>query len=523
MGTVWRARHLLLEADVAVKQLIMPDGLSEAELQRLLRRALREARTAARIPPHPHIVGMRDVFEQDGVPWLVMNLVEGRSLANTVRRDGPLSVERTATLGLQMAEALKIVHQHGILHRDVKPDNIILAPGGNSVLVDFGIAIQADGGSLTTQGVLMGTPLYMDPERLKGQRGSPASDLFCLGATLYYAVEGHPPFQEDHHHATYRAILDGRHREFHRAGPLAPLIGGLLAPDHEARMSGDELISSLEQIQHFREEVPRPAHGTTGPHHAPKVGLSTTKVGPSTTEEPSSSGGGDGRFTEASLPLTLRHDLARWLGVTIKWDQRSRVAAEVGLSLDDPNMERPFELLDDEQLLVAIDFVLSAGMSRATPDLRELLESRKADYRVTEDGRSLRAIERAADTDQPQDSSRSASQVLLSLGATVLFFAFVGSVIGATYLVPFLAGTGTLHFSAVHALTTKTMPTNIGAMAYYACYLVYLFLMYTRPRSDEGENHGCLRLCYLATFPIFYFYFIGLLVRGLISIYHWFA
>jgi protein kinase-like protein len=243
MGTVWRAHHQHLEIDVALKQMIVP--AEGAVPEDLLTRARREGRTLARLPPHPGIVSVRDLITVEGLPWLVMDLVEGRSLKQIVWEDGPLTEEHTADLAEQLLRALRFVHGHGVLHRDLKPGNILIDAAGDATLVDFGIAVHADDTTLTRSGALIGTPGYIDPERLRGQRPIEASDLFSLAATLYYAVEGNPPFRRDNPAATVHATLYERPISMRHSGALRELIEDLLAPDATKRPPAEEALRRL--------------------------------------------------------------------------------------------------------------------------------------------------------------------------------------------------------------------------------------------------------------------------------------
>jgi eukaryotic-like serine/threonine-protein kinase len=235
MGVVWLAGDELLHRDVAVKEILWPPQLDAAEQQALRQRALREARTAARLN-HPNLVGVYDVVENGGRPWIVMQLVPYRSLSEVVREDGPLPPRRAAQVGLRVLEAIEAAHAVGVLHRDVKPGNVLLGPGDRVVLTDFGMAIADASPTLTTSGALIGSPSYMAPERARGKRATPATDLWSLGATLYAAVEGRPPFGRDEAMAVLAAIVTDDPDPPSRAGPLWPVISGLLRKDPDERL-----------------------------------------------------------------------------------------------------------------------------------------------------------------------------------------------------------------------------------------------------------------------------------------------
>ena len=240
MGTVWRARDTVLDRDVAVKEVRLrgpvPAGSVMTEETRILHeRTLREARTAARLN-HPAVVTIFDVVEADGSPWIVMELVEARSLDQVLTEDGPLPPHQAADLGTRVLGALACAHAAGILHRDVKPSNVLLGPGSRAVLTDFGIATLEGDSGLTQAGMVMGTPGFTAPERIRGDPASPASDLWSLGATLYAAVEGRGPFDDRGNSiAILAAIANSEAPRPRAAGPLSPVIEALLNRDPQAR------------------------------------------------------------------------------------------------------------------------------------------------------------------------------------------------------------------------------------------------------------------------------------------------
>ena len=247
MGAVWRARDELLNRDVAVKEIIWPPYLDQAEQETARRRALREAQMAARLN-HPNVVGIYDIVEEDGRPWIVMELIPYRSLRDIVREDGPLSPGQAAQVGLGILAALRAAHDAGVLHRDVKPGNVLLGPGGRVVLTDFGIA-RADGSpALTTSGVLVGSPSYISPERARGGLAGTAGDLWALGASLYAAVEGRPPFDREGVLASLTAVVTDEPDPPARTGPLQPVISGLLRKDPGTRLGADQVEQMLRRV-----------------------------------------------------------------------------------------------------------------------------------------------------------------------------------------------------------------------------------------------------------------------------------
>ncbi|GLW64882.1 hypothetical protein Arub01_31260 [Actinomadura rubrobrunea] len=247
MGAVWRSWDAMLDRWVAVKEVSPPDGLSEADVALLHERVLREARAAARLD-HPAIVPVHDVIIADGRPWIVMKLVNGRSLDQVVRENGPLPPERVARIGVQVLDALRAAHAQGVLHRDVTPRNVLLSEDGRALLTDFGIAAVSGTTRLTQTGELVGSPGYMAPERLRGDVGGPESDLWSLGATLYKAVEGEPAYRADELAALVGAVLTQEPAPMRRAGQLAPLVMSLLARDPAHRPSAEQARAELERV-----------------------------------------------------------------------------------------------------------------------------------------------------------------------------------------------------------------------------------------------------------------------------------
>ncbi|GAA1265560.1 hypothetical protein GCM10009677_17030 [Sphaerisporangium rubeum] len=248
MGTVWRAADELLRQDVAIKEVRLPPDLDEAARTELRERSLREARAAARLRAHPSIVTVHDVVVDDGRPWIVMELVHGDSLHQVVRDRGPLPPHEVARIGLSLLDALAAAHQAGILHRDVKPANVLLTGDGRVVLTDFGIASLAGDVVLTQNGAVAGSPGYIAPERLRGEDDRPESDLWSLGATLYTAVEGRSPYSREQPAAMFAAVLLRDPDPMRLAGPLTPVLGGLLAREPAHRMPAAEAAWHLRAL-----------------------------------------------------------------------------------------------------------------------------------------------------------------------------------------------------------------------------------------------------------------------------------
>ncbi|MFN2607127.1 MAG: protein kinase [Acidimicrobiales bacterium] len=246
-GVVWRAHDTLLMRDVAVKAIEIPGVLDDADRAAIRRKVLREARAAARLN-HPGLVTVFDVIEEGDRPLIVMELVKAPTLAELVRREGPLAEERVATIGLAVLDALDAAHDEGIIHRDVKPANVMVSAAGHVQLADFGIAAMTDDPRVTSSMALAGSPSFMSPEQARNSPPSAATDLWGLGATLYFAVEGEPPFWRDGAIATLTAVVQEPHRPLARAARLRPLVDGLLAKDPAARPSSAEVRRRLAAV-----------------------------------------------------------------------------------------------------------------------------------------------------------------------------------------------------------------------------------------------------------------------------------
>ncbi|MEU6479596.1 serine/threonine-protein kinase [Streptomyces sp. NPDC047017] len=234
MGRVWRAHDEVLHRAVAIKELTAALYVSESDQAVLLARTRAEARAAARIN-HSAVVTVHDVLEHDGRPWIVMELVEGQSLADAVKERGRLEPTEAARIGLWVLRALCAAHAAGVLHRDVKPGNVLLGNDGRVLLTDFGIAQIEGDTTITRTGEVVGSVDYLAPERVRGHDPGPASDLWALGATLYTAAEGLSPFRRTSPLTTMQAVVDEELRETQHAGPLAPVITALLRKDPAAR------------------------------------------------------------------------------------------------------------------------------------------------------------------------------------------------------------------------------------------------------------------------------------------------
>ncbi|GLX01204.1 hypothetical protein Misp02_52900 [Microtetraspora sp. NBRC 16547] len=264
MGTVWLAWDEMLQREVAIKELRLPDGLDEAERAHTVERAVREARAAARVR-HPGIVSLHDVLVEDRRPWIIMELLRGRTLADEVKERGPLSPERAARVGAEVLGSLREAHAHGIQHRDVKPANVFLNEDGRTILTDFGIARLEGQVTLTAADTTIGSPGFISPERLDGATGGPASDLWSLGATLYLATEGAPAYDGgpiERIHATLASRTPPPPR---RAGTLGPLLMWMMDRDPAARPDTATALRLLVDVSEGRSPTLSPVPASPTP------------------------------------------------------------------------------------------------------------------------------------------------------------------------------------------------------------------------------------------------------------------
>ncbi|MFD4607602.1 serine/threonine-protein kinase [Streptomyces sp. NPDC058440] len=251
MGRVWRAHDEVLHRAVAIKELTAALYVAESDQEVLLARTRAEARAAARIN-HSAVVTVHDVLEHDGRPWIVMELVEGRSLADALKERDRMDPAEAARIGLWVLRALRAAHAAGVLHRDVKPGNVLLGEDGRVLLTDFGIAQIEGDTTITRTGEVVGSVDYLAPERVRGHDPGPASDLWALGATLYTAVEGLSPFRRTSPLSTMQAVVDEEPREPRHAGPLAPVITALLRKDPADRPQAEEAEQMLAEAAEGR-------------------------------------------------------------------------------------------------------------------------------------------------------------------------------------------------------------------------------------------------------------------------------
>ncbi|CAM5269701.1 non-specific serine/threonine protein kinase OS=Streptomyces tendae OX=1932 GN=GUR47_16860 PE=4 SV=1 [Streptomyces tendae] len=302
MGRVWRAHDEVLHRTVAIKELTAALYVSESDQAILLARTRGEARAAARIN-HSAVVTVHDVLEHDGRPWIVMELVEGRSLADAVKDEERVDPREAARIGLWVLRALRAAHTAGVLHRDVKPGNVLLADDGRVLLTDFGIAQIEGDSTITRTGEVVGSVDYLAPERVRGHDPGPSSDLWALGATLYTAVEGRSPFRRTSPLTTMQAVVEEEATEPRYAGALAPVISALLRKDPAERPDATEAEHLLAQAAEGRRPDAAQAYVPTtryaGP--PPRAGDTAHQGMPGTPGMPGVPGG-PGSSTTPGMP-----------------------------------------------------------------------------------------------------------------------------------------------------------------------------------------------------------------------------
>ena len=344
MGVVWRARDQLLDRDVAVKEVHVAETLTDVERANAYQRTLREAKTAARLN-HPGVVTVYDVAEDGGRPWIVMQLVHAQSLDQVLVASGPLSPRRAAEVGRQLLSALSVAHAAGVMHRDVKPSNVLLGRDDRAVLTDFGIATFQGDPRLTQTGMVMGSPGFTAPERIRGEDASPASDLWSLGATLFAAVEGHGPYEKRGGAiTTMSAIINEDAPSAPTAGALGPVIAALLRrepsdrPDASAatRMITDVLpllparkgaepgyVATALAASPSASPSPSPSPSASpSPSPSPSPGWAVPGGPPSLLAAADTQGGDPGvAGTAATTPQPVLGDAARFDPPVTEFDQ----------------------------------------------------------------------------------------------------------------------------------------------------------------------------------------------------------
>ncbi|MFI7608219.1 serine/threonine-protein kinase [Micromonospora sp. NPDC049366] len=362
MGRVWRARDEMLHRDVAVKQVVPPSWLADDERAELRSRTLREARTAARLN-HPNVVRLYDVVQVDGEPWIVMEYVPSRTLQDVLDGEGPLDPRRAARIGLAVLAALRAAHAAGVLHRDVKPQNVLVAHDGRVLLTDFGLAVFDGGdGAMTRPGMVLGSPQYVSPERAAEGVSSVAADLWSLGATLHAAVEGRSPYARSSAMATLTALATAPPDPAPHAGPLEPVLTGLLRREPGARLGHDEarrLLTAAAAAPPAPPAPPAPAERTADAPVPDRTGAARSTPGPAgetpvadapvtmPAAAPASPVRGGRRarrlgLVAMALLVAAAAGVGTALAVTVDHDGRDRAASRAtGDPTDRPSMRPP--------------------------------------------------------------------------------------------------------------------------------------------------------------------------------------
>ncbi|WP_107419886.1 serine/threonine-protein kinase, partial [Streptomyces carpinensis] len=306
MGIVWRATDQLLGRRVAVKELPFDETLSADEALQQRDRTLREARAVAQLR-HPHVIVVHDIVEQDERPFIVMELVEGGSLADRIATRGPVDAAEAARIGIALLSALRTAHAAGVLHRDIKPANVLVESGTDRiVLTDFGIAQVAGATTLTETGSFVGSPEYTAPERMSGSGTGPQSDLWSLGALLCTALSGESPFRRDSLGGILHAVVMDEIRPPAQAGPILPVVRGLLERDPDRRLEAAEAERMLRTfLETGRTPQQPPSRYTPTQRNVPQLPALPSLPRPTRsgrTAQPGGSGGSGRPGLEASSP-----------------------------------------------------------------------------------------------------------------------------------------------------------------------------------------------------------------------------
>ncbi|MGH2787195.1 MAG: serine/threonine-protein kinase [Actinomycetota bacterium] len=283
MGVVWLAEDTLLKRQVAVKEIEFPAELDSEDTASVKARAMREARSAAGLS-HPRVVTIFDVIQADEGAFIVMEYVEAPTLSELVKSEGPLADDRAGRIGLDIFEALTVAHAKGIVHRDVKPGNVMVTEDG-AKLADFGIASVKDDPKITSTGMVLGSPQFMAPEQARGSGSDPRTDFWSLGATLYYALEGDLPFDRGQPIATLSAVINDEPHRMRSGGALAGVVSALLSKEPERRPSGQQLRAMLEDAA--AGAAPRlPVEVTTKPYQGPTTERGEQPITPTPVPPP---------------------------------------------------------------------------------------------------------------------------------------------------------------------------------------------------------------------------------------------
>ncbi|MEU4772243.1 protein kinase [Micromonospora sp. NPDC023644] len=323
MGRVWKARDEVLHRDVAIKELVPPPSLTDEERREMRERSLREARAIARLN-HINVVRIFDVLRTDGDPWIVMEYVPSKSLQDTLAEDGPVTPARAVEIGLGVLAALKSAHKAGVMHRDVKPGNVLLGDDGRVVLTDFGLATIPGDPNVTRTGMVLGSPAYISPERAREGTAGPEADLWSLGATLYAAVEGKSPYARPSAIATLAALATEPMPPPKNAGPLKPVLNGLLRKDPKERITAEvaekllrraggkrtRTIPLLDGVRRPGPNGPREPRPPLVPAPRPAEGASDRPVSPPAPRAPQAAAGAGAAAAAEDATAASSSDLA---------------------------------------------------------------------------------------------------------------------------------------------------------------------------------------------------------------------
>ncbi|MFG1887295.1 protein kinase [Micromonospora sp. NPDC049051] len=323
MGRVWKARDEVLHRDVAIKELVPPPSLTDEERREMRERSLREARAIARLN-HINVVRIFDVLRTDGDPWIVMEYVPSRSLQDALAEDGPVTPARAVEIGLGVLAALKSAHKAGVMHRDVKPGNVLLGDDGRVVLTDFGLATIPGDPNVTRTGMVLGSPAYISPERAREGTAGPEADLWSLGATLYAAVEGKSPYARPSAIATLAALATEPMPPPKNAGPLKPVLNGLLRKDPNERITAEvaekllrraggkrtRTIPLLDGVRRPGPNGPREPRPPLVPAPRPAEGAADKPVSPPAPRAPQAAAGAGAASAAEDATAAVPSDLA---------------------------------------------------------------------------------------------------------------------------------------------------------------------------------------------------------------------
>ncbi|MFG1776191.1 protein kinase [Micromonospora sp. NPDC049048] len=350
MGRVWKARDEVLHRDVAIKELVPPPSLTDEERREMRERSLREARAIARLN-HINVVRIFDVLRTDGDPWIVMEYVPSRSLQDALAEDGPVTPARAVEIGLGVLAALKSAHKAGVMHRDVKPGNVLLGDDGRVVLTDFGLATIPGDPNVTRTGMVLGSPAYISPERAREGTAGPEADLWSLGATLYAAVEGKSPYARPSAIATLAALATEPMPPPKNAGPLKPVLNGLLRKDPNERITAEvaekllrraggkrtRTIPLLDGVRRPGPNGPREPRPPLVPAPRPAEGAADKPVSPPAPRAPQAAAGAGAASAAEDATAAVPSDLA----------STAKVGPSISDSAPTAKVDPPQPALDD--------------------------------------------------------------------------------------------------------------------------------------------------------------------------------